>query len=262
MAQTWQSSVQPLSPRPIWLLLAMTNKKMRCNQKQKALRSFSLMCSAKPAPRNYSTSSINPLAKSIWKSYWCTYSRASRPCKASDANGNKYYTSQYTYHNLSLCNLIALNTLHKDLGFFSIFWKCLAISHVGIYRNEETLILKTPGTKPALVWSVSSVPTRKSHLLRYQRNSSGPESLCLPFPFTPLNSMRTPRAIHSYTKSVTILPGSPTQVVTWIPTNPSGPGTHTHSPVITTRSRQHPQTARTAAATAAAAHWKQGRDAH
>jgi hypothetical protein len=53
---------------------------------------------------------------------------------------------------------------------------------------------------------------RISHL-SYQKIKikikSGPERLCLLFLISPFNSMRTPRAIHSYTKSVTILPWVP-----------------------------------------------------
>lgn len=137
--------------------------------------------------------------------------------------------------------------------FSSIFWKCLAISQLSIYKNEETIILKTQSTTQHLFDQFRSSLPEKTHLLRSQRNSPGPERLCLPFPISLLNFMRT---IHPYTRPGTPLPGEPNTGSYELPTNPSGPGTHTHSPVITTRSRQHPQPARRrrAAATAAAAH--------
>lgn len=140
MVKTWQHCMQYLSPRQIWLTLAMTNKKMRCNQKQKELPVHSFWCARQSLRQEIiPPSSTNPLAKSIKKCYRCTYSGTPELLGLEKLlmHKNKYYTSHYMYQNLRLCNLIALNTLHNDLWFFSIFWKCLPISHLSIYKNEE-----------------------------------------------------------------------------------------------------------------------------
>lgn len=163
--------------------------------------------------------------------------------------------------NLSLRNPTALDTLHNDDGDFSAFFQDAWPFRSSRYHdtNEEGTFRLQDAKLGASTCLMSSLcPCLRPALPRASEQPRSREPVSPLLSLTPLAPQRTllQPSVHTQNRAPSC------QVSPRIPTNPPGPGAHTHSPVITTRSRQHPQRARRAAAAAAAAHWKQGRDAH